>query len=240
MQELSLWKRAIYRLLGFIFYWTYVTETQTFLDLSLGWIIRRLFFVLVLIGLLGRWGQWTWILLAVAVVVSLVYWYTARTGYNRFVVKKDESAVSLASDGARPLPANEKIDVRATGLFSVRDRESFVLMQPAQYWQVPLGDHVVMVEHMPKSFVYQFFDAASLQEVQEGWLIFGREPREVLAVTFRTKWAPQFAQLEIRYYVQHEAEPESPLRTIYFSFANEADKQAVWHNIVHDARRVRM
>ena len=121
----------------------------------------------------------------------------------------------------------------------MRDRENFVLLQPAQYWQVPLGDHVVMVEHMPQSYVYQFFDAAGLQKVEEGWLIFDRELREALAVTFRTKWAPQFAQFEIRYYVQDEVEPEAPLRTIYFSFDNEADKQAVWHNIVQDARRVR-
>jgi hypothetical protein len=129
--------------------------------------------------------------------------------------------------------------VQATGLFGVQDRENFVLLQPAHYWQAPLGDHVVMVEHMPKSYVYQFFDAASLQQVQEGWLIFGRELPEVLAVSFRTKWAPQSNELEIRYYGQGEAGPEAPIRTIYFSFGSEADKQAVWHNIVYDARRIR-
>lgn len=237
MQESSLLKRATYRLLGTIFYWTYMTDSRTFLGLPLGWFIRRLLFVPVLLGLLGRWGRWTWILLGVAVLVSLVYRYAAQVGYSRFVMKR--RGMDLAKEGLRPLPANEKIAVQATGLFSVRDRESFVLLQPAQYWQVPLGDHVVMVEHMPKSYVYQFFDAASLQQVQEGWLIFGREPQEALAITFRTRWAPQFAQFEIRYYVQDEAEPEAPLRTIYFSFDNEADKQAVWHNIVQDARRVR-
>ncbi len=239
MQELSLWKRAIYWVLGTIYYWTYVTDSRSILDLSVGWIIRRLLFVPVLLGLLGRWGLWTWILLGVALLVSLVYRYAARVGYSRFVMKKGEPAVALADEALRPLSANEKIAVQATGLFSVHDRESFVLLQPAHYWQVPLGDHVVMVEHMPKSYVYQFFDAAGLQQVQEGWLIFGRELRKALAVTFRTKWVPQFAQFEIRFYGQDEAEPEAPLRTIYFSFANEADKQTVWHNIVQDARRVR-
>jgi hypothetical protein len=239
MQALPLGKRILYRVFGTIFYWTYVTDNYSILGLSLGWIVRRLLFVPVLLGLLGRWGQWTWLLLGVALLVSLVYWYAARVGYSRFVVKKEDTGVALAGKGVRPLPANEKVAVQATGLFSVRDSESFVLLQPAHYWQVPLGDHVVMVEHMPKSYVYQFFDAAGLQQVQEGWLIFGRELREALAVTFRTKWAPQFAQFEIRYYLQDDVEPEAPLRTIYLSFANEADKQAVWHNIVQAGRQER-
>lgn len=239
MQELSFLKRSVYSLLGAVFYATYVTDNKTFLGLPIGWLIRRLLFVPVIVGLLGRWGSWTWILLAVALLGSFLYWYAARVGYSRFVIKKGELPIALASEVVQPLSPNQKIAIQATGLFSVRDRESFVLLQPAHYWQVPLGDHVVMVEFGPGSYLYQFFDAISLQQVQPGWLIFGRELHPVLAVTFRTKWAPQFAQFEIRYYVQDQVEPEAPLRTIYFSFDDDADRLAVWHNIVQDARRVR-
>ena len=241
MKELSGVKQVIYAGLGIIFYGTYVTNHRLFLGLSWGWYIRRLLFVPVLWALLARQELWVWVLLSVAVLVNLLYWYAARLGYSRFVAG-DEGVPILGDvdgDGKRPLAANEKITIKATGLFSVRDWESFVLLKPAQYWQVPLGDHVVMVEDAPKSFLYQFFDAANLQRVQQGWLIFGRELLPVLAVTFRTKWAPQFVKFEVRFYDQNEAEPEAPLRTIYFSFANEQDKEIVRRNIVQDARRVR-
>ena len=172
-----------------------------------------------------------WLLVGLVGLVNVVYWYAARVGYSRFVATPE--AVDLVGSGEiRPLPPNQKIMIRATGLFSVRDQERFVLLQPAHYWQVPLGDHVVMVQQAQNRFLYQFFDSESLQDVQQGWLIFGRHPRPVLAITFRTKWAPQFAQFEIRFYAQDEAQPEAPLRTIYFSFANETDQQTVWHNIV--------
>lgn len=238
MQELSFLRRSIYSLLGAVFYATYATDNRTFLGLSIGWIIRRLLFVPVIVGLLGRWGSWTWILLAVALLGSFLYWYAARAGYSLFVTRKSEPAMPIDKE-VRSLSPNQKIALQATGLFSVRDREGFVLLQPAHYWQVPLGDHVVMVEFERGSYLYQFFDAVSLQQVQPGWLVFGRELHSVLAITFRTKWAPQFAQFEIRYYVQDEVEPEAPLRTIYFSFDDDADRLAVWHNIVQDARRVR-
>lgn len=240
MQELSIGKRVVYRTLGAIFYGTYRTNHRQFLGVTWGWIIRRLMFVPVVWGLVARWGQWVWLAVGLALLGNMVYWYAARVGYSRFVAAQ---AQNVAEEGTgeeiRPLAPNEKIPIQATGLFSVRDRESFVLQRTAQYWQVPLGDHVVMVQYGPGSYLYQFFDAVSLQQVQPGWLIFGSDLHPVLAITFRTKWAPQFAQFEIRYYVQDDVEPEAPLRTIYFSFASEAEKVMVWRNIVRDARRVR-
>lgn len=240
MHELSTVKRFFYSVLGALFYVAYVTEHRTFWGLPWGWYIRRLLIVPVLWGLVARWESLVWWLLGLVVLVNLLYLYAARLGYSRFVAGTEELPDGEAAERIRPLSPNQKMMMRATGLFSVRDRENFVLLQPAHYWQVPLGDHVVMVQQTPKSFLYQFFDAASLQEVRAGWLIFGREPEPVLAITFRTKWAPQFAQFEIRHYVQGGVELEAPLRTIYFSFANEEERQIVWHNIVQDARRVRM
>jgi hypothetical protein len=233
MQDFSPFSRLIYRFLGSFFYVTYITNRRTFLTLPWGWYIRRLMFVPVLLGLLGRWGQWTWVALGAALLVILLYWLAARLGYSRFVPQKGE-AVMWVDEEIRPLAPNQRVPIQATGLFSVRDQEYFVLLQDGHYWQVPLGDHAVMVEHVPQRYVYQFFDAATLHKAQPGWLIFGGEPQEALAVTFRTKWTPKFAKLEVRYYVQSEAEPEAPLRTVYLSFADEADKQRVWQNILQD------
>ncbi len=239
MPELSFVKQIIYSVLGAIFYGTYVTDRRLFLGLPWGWYIRRLLFIPMLWALLARAGQWVWFWLGVAMLGNVVYWYAARVGYSRFVAGAGDMVDLDDKAGIRPLSPNKKVAIQATGLFSVRDRESFLLLKPAHYWQVPLGDHVVMVQQEPGSFLYQFFDAVSLQRVQPGWLIFGRQLHPVLAITFRTKWAPQFVQMEIRYYDQGQEEPDAPLRTIFFSFANESDQAVVHRNIVYDARRVR-
>jgi len=64
--------------------------------------------------------------------------------------------------------------MRATGLFGTAHWETKLLLRPATYWQVPLGEHVVMVEYEQGKFVYQFFSATGLQNIQQGVLLNGR------------------------------------------------------------------
>jgi hypothetical protein len=238
MQNLSGIKKNYYRLLGQLYFWTYVTTLREVMGVKWSWFLRRFPLVFIVAGFLLEWGWVTLLLLLLVVLANVVYWVAARAGYNKFVGGTGGTAVAIPDDELIILPPNEKIHLRATGLFGVRDEEAQVLLRPADYWQIPLGDHIVMVERAPGRYMYQFFNAASLQKVEEGWLIFGREPREALAVTFRSRWTPTFAQFEVRYYVQDE-EPTAPLRTVYLTFENEEHKRSVWHNIIRDARRVR-
>jgi len=238
MQDLSGFKKSYYRLLGQLYFWTYVTNLREVMGIKWSWFLRRLPIAFVIVGFLLEWGWVTLLLLLLVILVNVVYWSAARAGYNKFVLRDRGTAVAIPDNELITLPANEKIRLRATGLFNVRDEEAHLLLRPADYWQVPLGEHVVMAERIPGKYMYQFFSATNLQKVEEGWLIFGREPKEALAVTFRSRWTPAFAQFEVRYYVQ-DIEPTTPLRTIYFTFENEADKRAVWHNIIQDARRAR-
>ena len=99
------------------------------------------------------------------------------------------------------LAPHEKVQVRASGRYAVTDKsETLLLIKPAHYWHVPLGDHIVMVEHQPQNFLYQFFNAKTLQKVESGWILFGKTPLSTLAITFLENWGPDHSNNALMYY----------------------------------------
>ncbi|RMG99802.1 MAG: hypothetical protein D6706_05065 [Chloroflexi bacterium] len=178
------------------------------------------------------------IALLLAASVRILYWQAQRDGYTRFVPRKTPW---LPPEKLNPLKANERVPLRATGIFSLNDREAHVLLRPAHYWQVPLGDHIVMVEQVPGKYLYQFFNGTNLQEIRHGWLIFGPEPIPSLAVTFMVTWGPEYSDQVRFYYVDggQQERPPTTRRTVYFTFEQPEKLEAVWHTMVQDARRVR-
>lgn len=135
-----------------------------------------------------------------------------------------------------PLPKKEHVAVCASGTFSLRDWEKNVVLRPAEYWQVPLGDHAIMVEHEPGRYLYQFFSAETMQELNTGWLLYGSHPRPAISVTFLSSWGPEFNEDTVS--LLRSTRPNKA-RTIYLSFANDEQENAVWQNLIFDARRVR-
>lgn len=195
----------------------------------------------ILVFAFGWWRNWApWLLVALLfAIVWLNYslWRARRDNYSRFVPGKD---LLMAASRPEPLPPNQKITLLATGPFSVTGRESQLLLSPASYWRVPLGDHIVMAEEAPGRYLYQFFDGATLQDVRSGWILNGREPLESVAVTFLARWGPeytQFGQLHGRSPDEGEASPKRV--TIYLTAEDANDQRAVWHSIVHEARQAR-
>ncbi|MCA9932399.1 MAG: hypothetical protein H6662_13095 [Ardenticatenaceae bacterium] len=229
-----------YRLLGRLYAWTFWMRYRRFLGFSV-----RTWLILLSLGLIFFVAGQGWsliitlLLIALALLLQAAFWASARAGYNKFV--PDDSISLPSNEVLEPIPANQKVTVRATGVFSLTGREDFVLLRrPTEYWHVPLGEHILMVEQLPGSYLYQFFNGQTLQTVQNGWFIFGRQPRRALAVTFLVTFGPDYNDPSLLYFVGSGEGAALPKpRTIYLSFDNEADHRAVWHTLTHAARQAR-
>lgn len=235
MDRFPLWQRRYYRFLGMLYYSAHGLRRRRFLGLTLHTWLMLLF--LLLFFAVGLWG-WGWRgllgVLGLAALAQAAFWVSARAGYHKFVPDEQDEAPELAA--LTPLPAERRVTLWATGVFSLIDREDFVLLRrPTQYWRVPLGDHILMVEQAPQRYLYQIFNHGTLRRVQPGWFIFGPQPHRALAITFQVIFGPGLDDPTLSYYVGGGLNKRKPsLRTIYLSFADEADYQAVWHTILRD------
>ncbi len=237
MSSLPLPQRLVYAYLGWIYAFTRWTSTHTLLGMRFRTLILLASFLLVVVAWWQNWVSWAfWLTAILFVYLAFIYWRSARIGYFRFV--PDKHSQLPEGDLAQLLP-NEHVDLRVTGTVSVQSREEKVLKHSAEYWQVPLGDHIVMVKRSADRFLYQFFDAESLQTIRRGWLIHGREPQPALEVVFLSQWGPEFASPTFYLFGGTEGKVEPKPRALYFSFESEDAETAVLHNLIADARRVR-
>lgn len=238
MQKLSFLKKMYFAYLGRVYAFAYVTSRRGILGMKFSTLLKWMTTGLVIAAWVLNWGSAAiGVTLLLALWVRWLYWRAGRAGYSKFIA--DETA-TIPTAELNPLPANERVQLRATGTFSLSDREEYVLLRPAEYWQVPLGEHIVMVRSEPGRFLYQFFNAGTLQEIQRGWLIFGSRPLDTLAVTFLGKWGPSHSEYGRAFYVGSEnSHSNLKKNTIYFTFQDGAAQNAVWHTIVSDARQAR-
>lgn len=238
MPDLSLVQRLTYGFLGYLFQFTHWTSTHRFLGAHVSAWLKFGMLLLLLAAWIGRWGQTAVLLILAAIlIVYFLYWIAKRAGYFRFVPSQTNA---MAEQDLTPLPHYQRVPVSATGVFSVETWERHVLFGPADYWQAPRGGHGLMVAHQPGRYLYQFFDAQSLLAVQQGWILYGRHPRPALAISFRSIWGPELVKESFSFFGRATEEPAPIERTVYLSFADKAHEQAVWQNIVLDARRVRL
>lgn len=222
------------RFLSVLFASIYWTTRHGLLGISFRtWLIIIPSFLFLLGGAL-RWSPaLTFFWLVLAGLFALLYMALSRVGYKRFV---PDPAMALDDDFAAP-HHEDRVPLRATGIFSVRDRENYVLDNPAHYWRVPLGQHVFMVEEQPGSFLYQIIDPENIRNVEPGHLLFGRQPQEALALSFEVSWSPELAT-EPSYHYHGKPEPENRPpgreRTVYLTFDHDADRYAVWKSLLQD------
>lgn len=221
MENLPFWQKAFYRYLGIAYLFTYRTSHHAFLGATGQQWLQGLAAALLLAALLLRWGQtavagaaflWLWLYFS--------YWRAKKNSYSKFVAGhvEIETDPSLA-----PLPPYERIPLWATGIYNVVDLEKFLLLHPAEYWQTPLGQHVVMVAHRRGKYLYQFFGQRNLRRVESGWLVFGLRPLPTIAVTFISTWAEAAAENS-----PIKRSPPKPMK-IFLSFPDEKGLTAVWH-----------
>ena len=213
------------------------TETHKFLGMRISSLIRFLSFLLPLALWIGGWDR---SLLLIGIIIflwiQLSYWRARRSGYYRFL--PDDSEL-LTIENPKQLSKKKRIKIHASGMFSLKDWEKNVVLVPAEYWQVPLGDHALMVEHKPGRYLYQFFNATTMQELKSGWLLYGTHPHPALAVTFLSSWGPEFNDDNISLLRKDNKNTPQKIRKVYLSFSNNGEEQAVLENMIFDARRIR-
>jgi hypothetical protein len=237
MDALSPLHRAYYAYLSRMYALAHGLYRRSFLGIRLGALARWLPIVALLVGWGMAWPPGVMIaLLLVTLWINYSLWRAKRDNYNRFVPNR---AAGDNTPEPATLPPNERVSLLATGLFSVSGRESRLLLRPAKYWRVPLGDHIVMAEEEPGKFLYQFFDARSLQELREGLLLFGPRPRATLAVSFLARWGPEFTRFGQEHETGHDDLPPPRRVTVYLSAEDDATRRLVRDTIVSDARRAR-
>lgn len=236
MDNLSPLQRIQYGYLGRLYSSAYWAKNQRILGIYASTLFKWLPVLLLTYGWIMRWPVFLLlIVLLITLWIHFSFWLARRANYNRFI---RHETPQLHSAELSPLQASQQVETRATGLFCVTSREDHVLLRPAKYWQVPLGEHIIMVEERPGKYLYQFFNALTLQEIHQGWLVYGRHPRAALAVSFLSTWGPAYTNFQI-YELGNNHGPPPRKQTIYLTFENEADRRAVWHTIVHAARLAR-
>jgi hypothetical protein len=239
MESLSPLQRAYYSYLSRAYAFMFDLSQRSLLGIRLVALVRWIPIVILLWGWFKRWpGPALIILLLIIIWLNYSLWRAKRDNYNRFV---PAAGSLLESVDLEPLPPNQKVALQATGLFSVSGRESVLLLRPAEYWRVPLGEHVIMVEEKAGKYLYQFFNAQSLQNVRPGWLLFGPQPIESLAVTFLARWGPEYTRFGQLYEDgSDEGLPPPKQVTVYLSTPDADARRVIWQTIVSDARRTRL
>lgn len=230
LRALPFAQRLFYGYIGRVNALAHAAANRRLLGVSLGGWLALLLVLALLGGLLRSWPAWLLLLLLGGLVWMLVSFRAARrANFNHFLPTADPPPGS----GSRPpIPPYERVPLHATGVFSVTGRDADVLSRPGHYWQVPLGDHIVMVEETPGKFAYQFFDARSLQSVRRGLLLIGTTPTSCLALTFLSSWGPDYTKFQQYDDGLPSKTPPRP-RTIYLSFADAETEQTVWHHITN-------
>ncbi len=239
MESLSPLRRAYFNYLSRAYAVMYALYNRSILGVRLVVFARWVPILMLLFGWIQRWPAPLLIgLLLVIIWLNYSLWRAKRDNFNRFVPDGDTVAIDLV---ARPLAANQKVGITATGLFSVSGRDRNLLLRPATYWRVPLGEHVVMAEESPGKYLYQFFSGQSLQTIRSGWLLFGSHPIKSLAVTFLAKWGPEYTRFGQVYETGDDSDLPPPKRvTIYLSSDDAATRQLIMETIVNEARQARL
>lgn len=216
------------RLLAFL----YATTQHGFLGIRLSSWLKFLTLVLIFAAWVLRWSAIAFAAtIALTATVRLLYWWAKRIGYIRFVPDNQ----TAPNEDTPELADEQRVAMQATGTFSVYNLDAYVLEKKAEYWRVPVGDHVLMVQHRPGRFLYEFIQAADLQQIQSGLLVFGAHPRKALAITFLSSWGSENGQGIAAYYVTNKAEQERKAqKTLYLTFEQEAEHQAVWRNLLQN------
>jgi hypothetical protein len=222
----------IQRVTGLLYGLAFWLDRHYFLELSLSFWLAIAGWLLVGWGWLRGWPLVFLGLLLLGLVCGHILWWRARQSqYTRFVPERPAHSPSAAR-----LPYNQRVPVWVNGRFSLADQEEFVWQRPADYWQVPLGEHTLMVTVRPGHYRYQFFTATTLRRVEPGWVFAGNGVRPALAITFHLSWGPLADQPHLSQFQFEPAveTPLGPLRTIYLLFATPAARNQLWQHLMAD------
>jgi hypothetical protein len=233
MDSHSPFKRFSARVTGPLYAFLYRTNQRRFLGFTVGGWLKNLPFLFALLALVMPWPAiWVVFGIVLAILIRILYWGAKKAGYIHFLGVGDQAGPAHA----QILGDDVKVPACATGRFSVKDWEEYVLERPADYWRIPIGDHAFMVEHQPGRYLYEFIQRGALEKVESGFLFFGRQPKPALAITFLSTWGTGTEEVNFQFYAPSQNNsPGKFRRKIYLTFKKEADKNAVWRSLLRDA-----
>lgn len=214
---------------GRLYAFAFLTDLTYFLGFRRSSWLKLASILLVVLAIVLRTG-WLGIGLAVVVVIGVygLYFAARRSGYVQFVALK----TAKLPEPNTVLRKEQKVALRATGKFSLMERERYLVQKSAEYWHYPLRQHVIMVEEAPGRFLYQFIMAENIQVVDAGYLHLGRAGQRAIRIVYGTDWAPELVNPGAAYYVGGGfGDPKLPERTIYLTFDAEDDWQRVWQSL---------
>jgi hypothetical protein len=237
MQELrSLVTRAYHSTLAFTLALAYRSNHQTFLGITLARWIKTVTLVPILVTLVQGYGIFATVLaVSLFLWVRIVYWRARLNGYIQFV--PDSGGVDTG-DQPPPLAADQRVRSWATGTFRVNGEGEYLMLRPAEYWQVPLGDHIIMARVGKDRFKYRILEPESVRELRLGSLLFSTRLRHSLAVTFiELQMDDPSAQFVFTATSRRDMAPGRE-QTMYLTFENELHQRTVWHNLTRNMRGV--
>jgi hypothetical protein len=214
----------------------HATVRRTFIGATIrGWLVNLPLLVALFLVLLGQPIAWSIAIVVVALILRLLYWRADRNGYVRFEVEQVQQPGGSATD----IVDNQKVVTRATGKFSVKDWQEYVLAQPAEYWRVPMGDHAIMVRNGSGRFLYQFIRRGAIEAIEAGLLYHGRRPHEALAITYLTSWGPESEDPNFMFYApSDEGDPARKQLKLYLAFEDKGTRDSVWHSLLGDGQQL--
>ncbi len=220
------------KLIGPLYALLYWTVKNKFLGFTIaGWLKNLPFFLAIFAFLLG-WGLGIFILfIGLTIGLRILYWIAKRNGFIRFEPSGETKA---NSDGQMIVP-DKKVEINATGKFSVKNLETYVVRKQAEYWRVPMGDHAVMVKQGANRYLYQFIKADLIESIVAGTLCHGRQPELALEITYQSTWGPETEDVSFMFYARSESsEPKKLKQKLYLSINDKNLLHAVWYSLAMD------
>ena len=195
----------------------------------LGWPLAR-WLGLLLLAMAGwalyRWWPSAWqaaLVIGLFVAYLLVLVWATRSGYVHFA----EHPLLEGTPDLPPLRPEEVVPVRASGWFTVMDKERYFVDVEAGFETIETREHIVMGQIAPSSFLllsrwperdtgwwYIFFQPATIRGVRTGHLTAGLRSRPAL----RIDTAPD----------------AGTRRVIYLAFEDTESLRRVWDDVVVD------
>lgn len=199
-----------------------------------GWLVNGSLFLALFLALLGSPIVWPILIAVLAILLRLLYWKARRDGYVHFIA----GGAQQPDNSAPAIVDNKKVPIKATGIFSTKNWQEYVLAKPADYWRVPMGDHAIMVQYVPGRYLYQFVRLGAVETLEAGLIYHGAKPKNALAITYLTSWGPNTDDVDFMFYAPSDDDnPAQKQQRIYLAFEDQQARDSVWQGFLGDGQQ---
>ncbi len=169
----------------------------------------------------GLAGEQAVLIIVLCLILVLVSLLTKRQGFIVFRQQGETPSLSVAR-----LASDEKVAVRATGLFEVRGERRYFVEATADFVTMETREHIVMVRMLHSRFLvgapkgdigwwYIFFKPHTIRETEVGEVHFGLRARPAIRLEYKAD--------------------EGKVEPVYLSFDEALQMQRVLEDLRRDA-----